>query len=120
MDLSSSLEAEYQQAVLSWKAHCKTKQHSSNPNDSINCDAFEKIAAMGEAVLPLIQKTMHDDIDPTFCLFGWTSLIREIVGKKFDITEDLLGRVQAIFEFTRDWLDAELKNKGQLLCLFQE
>ena len=105
----------YQVALQEWKEHCQEKAHSSNPNDYTDCQAFRDLVAMGQPVLPLVLQTMVDDPDPTFCIFGWTELVRRIVGPRFLVSEKIAGKVQLIFEYTKRWLISELQGNSEPL-----
>ena len=106
-----SLESRFNQAVVEWIEHSKRPDVlvSSSVQPLLDCDAYRGIVAMGSEVLPLILRMLEQPSeDPKFPLInahGLAAVVREIVGPKFSVPDEIKGRVSAMGDYTRRWLD---------------
>jgi len=68
---------------------------------------------MGYRALPLIRQVYDRDSSDNFELsivqcHGLVSVVREIVGGDFSIPEEIQGRISAIEDYTKRWLDENM------------
>jgi hypothetical protein len=105
----------FHQAVEEWIEHCRNPnvQLSSCAEPVRNCDAYRKIISMGYEALPLIRQVYDRDSKDNFELsivqgHGLVSIVREIVGDDFSIPEEIRGRIPAMEDYTKRWLDENM------------
>lgn len=109
------IEEQFDDYVKAWKKHCDPVNYSSNPNEYTSCEPYRRLVALGSEVLPFIRKAYAgSEEDAFFPMFGWASMVREIVGDTFQISEEIRGRIEAIRGYTITWLDDHL-NRGDAL-----
>ena len=108
-------EVNFHQAVEEWIEYCRNPhvQLSSSGESVRNCDSYGKIVSMGYKVLPLIRQVYDRDCSANFELsivqrHGLVSVIREIVGDDFLIPEEIRGRIFAMKDYTKKWLDENM------------
>lgn len=108
-------EVIFNQALQEWVEHCKKPevQLSSYSKPVTDCEAYRKIVSMGYEALPLVRKVYDRDSSSErgFSIvkeLGLHSVIREIVGDKFSIPKEIYGKVPAIEEYTKRWLDENM------------
>lgn len=110
-----SLEDKFHQAVEEWIDHCRNPnvQLSSSYEPVKNCDAYRKIVSMGYEVLPLIRQVYDRENSDDLALsivqgHGLVSVVKEIVGDDFSIPEKIRGRISAMEDYTKRWLDENM------------
>ncbi len=109
------LEDNFHQAVGEWIEHCRNPhvQLSSSSEPVRDCDAYRKIVSMGHEALPLIRQVYGRDSSDNFELsivqgHGLVSVVREIIGDDFSIPEDIRGRISAMENYAKKWLDENM------------
>ena len=114
-------EVNFHQAVEEWIEHCRNPhvQLSSSAEPVRNCDSYRKIISMGYEALPLIRQVYDRDSLANFELsivrgHGLVSVVREIVGDDFSIPEEICGRISAMEDYTKRWLD---ENMGKYVSI---
>ena len=109
-------EVNFHQAVEEWIEHCRNPhvQLSSSSEPVWDCDSYRKIVSMGYEALPLIRQ-VYDRENPADDLallivqgHGLVSVVREIVGDDFSIPEEIRGRISAMEDYTKRWLDENM------------
>ena len=58
-----SLEDKFHQAVEEWRKHCRKNSIYSMPQAYLDCDAYRRIVAMGQQVIPLIREQLHSEYE---------------------------------------------------------
>ncbi|MBI5347273.1 MAG: hypothetical protein HZB66_01540 [Candidatus Aenigmarchaeota archaeon] len=108
-------EVIFHQAVEEWIKHCRNPrvQLSSSVEPVTNCAPYRKIVSMGYEALPLIRQVYDRDSSDSFLLsilkgYGLVSVVREIVGDDFSIPEEIQGRISAMEDYTKRWLDENM------------
>ncbi len=108
-------EIDFERAVKEWIEYCKIPkvQLSSNPDTITECDAYKKILSMNYKALPLIRKLYDKDSSNNFSLqgikgFGLTMLVRDIIGVKFNIPDNIRGKISMMENYTKNWLDENM------------
>ncbi|MBI5066309.1 hypothetical protein HZA97_08800 [Candidatus Woesearchaeota archaeon] len=111
-----SLEELFNQSIEEWVVHCKSPevQFSSFLKPVFDCDVYRKIVSMGRDALPFIRQFYDKDSYGNLALeivqgHGLPRAVREIVGEEFEIPEELSGRIILIEEYTKNWLDKNMK-----------
>ncbi len=110
-----SIEDKFYQAVNEWKEHCRKPEvlYSSYIKVMLSCKAFEMIVKLGPAVLPLVRKLYDEDDSKcrelsTIKKLGLMAVVHEIVKEEFTIPDEIRGRVNAIEDYTKRWLDENM------------
>ena len=106
----SELEEKFKENLEAWEEHCIQKVNSSNQKDSLNCDAYRNIVAMGKPALPLIREVYHEEGDDSTKIFlvYLHNAVRKIVGSDFKIPEDIRYNLNEIIKYTPKWLDENM------------
>ena len=109
------LEDNFHQAIEEWIEHCSNPhiQVSSITEPVRDCDAYRKIVSMGYEALPLIRQVYNKDSTSNFALsivqgHGLVSLVKTIVGGDFSIPNGIRGRISAMENYTKNWLDKNM------------
>jgi len=112
-----TLANDFHQAVEEWIEHCSNPrvQVSSSAEPVRDCDSYRKIVSMGHQALPLIRGVYDRNSADNFELsivqgHGLASAVREIVGDDFSIPEEIRGRIRAMKDYTKRWLDENSSN----------
>ncbi|MDP3917216.1 MAG: hypothetical protein Q8Q42_02920 [Nanoarchaeota archaeon] len=110
-------EVNFNQALEEWIEHCRDShiRFSSFAEPVKNCEPYRKIISMGYKALPLVRQVYDMDISDNFELsivieLGLASVVRDIVGDDFSIPEKIRGRISAIEDYTKKWLDENMDN----------
>ncbi|MBI4979932.1 hypothetical protein HZC30_00065 [Candidatus Woesearchaeota archaeon] len=110
-----SIEDKFDQVMKEWKEYCQKPevQCDSNPEVVLNCRAFKRMVKLGPTVLPLVRKLYEEDDSKCFELsiikgIGLTAVVRGIVDEEFTIPDELRGKVNAIQDYTKGWLDENM------------
>jgi hypothetical protein len=105
----------FEQAVEEWIEYCKTPEvvYSSNPTKMIGCDAYKKLLSMGYRILPSIKKLYDKNSVDNFTLYsiqgmGLVFLVEDIIGKDFQIPDDIKGNTKKMKDYTKNWLDKNM------------
>jgi hypothetical protein len=108
-------EVNFHQAVEEWIEHCRNPnvQISSSAEPVRNCDSYRKIVSMGYEALPFIRKVYDREKSDDLALsivqgHGLVAIVREIVGDDFSIPEEIRGRISAMEDYTKRWLDENM------------
>jgi len=107
-----NLEQQFNENIRKWKEHCNDKIHSSSVQDSLDCNAYRNIVAMGPSILPLIRKeygTKPGDVDEEDSL-RWILVnpVSEILGDDFKIPEWMMREISIIAKYTAKWPDENM------------
>jgi hypothetical protein len=125
------LEDNFNQAVGEWIEYCRNSQvQISSFSESVrDCSAYKKIIVMGREALPLIRRLFDDDAifyasgqkmqmgqdkaekDLPLSMIkghGLVLAVREIVGDDFSIPKEIRGRISAMEDYTKKWLDKNI------------
>jgi hypothetical protein len=112
-----SLENDFHQALEEWISYCRTTQVqiSSSAEPVINCDFYRRIVSMGYEALPLVRQAYDRDSSDNCGLstvqgHGLVYVVRGIVGDDFSIPEEIQGRISAMEDHTKRWLDENMSN----------
>jgi len=105
------LEARFDARTEEWSRHCQSVAHSSSSTDYHDCEPFRQLVALGAEALPLIQRVYAgEDTKASLGVAGWAVVVQEIVTPDFAIPEAIRGKIDAIREYTLDWLDEHMNN----------
>jgi len=74
------LEENFHQAVEEWREHCGRNGMHSLPEPYLDCDAYRRIIAMGQQVLPLIRNQLNSEHETAM---GYESELRRLKIKVF-------------------------------------
>lgn len=106
------LEEEFNQAVEEWTEYCRENAVYSSPRPYLDCDAYKRIIAFGPKSLPLIRSVYDKDSSNNLGLRSVQKhLINAVVimaGKNFVIPEEARGKIQAMQDYTKRWLDENM------------
>ncbi len=110
-----SIEDTFYQAVNEWKEHCRKPEvlYSSNIEVMLSCKAFKMIVELGTIVLPLVRKLYDEDDSKCRELsiikkLGLVAVVSEIVTEEFTVPNEIRGRVNAMEDYTKRWLDENM------------
>ena len=105
----------FQQALEEWVVHCEDPrvQLSSSPDAVTDCHAYRTIVSLGYQALPIIRQLYEVERFDVFPLslikgHGLVAAVRDIVGDGFSIPEEMQGRVSALEDYTKRWLDEHM------------
>lgn len=106
------LENYFNQMVSQWEDHCEKVQFYSFRRVYYECDPCREIIGLGYKALPLIRKLCDKpSVDGSklsslqACLHH---VVGQIVGKDFQMPENIRGRVIEMENFTKNWLDQNM------------
>ncbi len=102
-----NLEDIFNKDIREWKVYCEKVKFSSNPQDYIDCDAYQNLVKMGPRILPLI-RDLYNKPQESLSKLRLSCLVQEIVQDSFQIPKSIQGRVQAINNYTQIWLDENM------------
>lgn len=106
---------DFHQAIEEWIEHCRSPhvQLSSSFEPVRNCGAYRKIVSMSYDALPFIRQVYDRECSDDFALsivqgHGLAAIVREIVGEDYCVPEEIRGRISAIEDYTKKWLDENI------------
>ena len=109
------LEDTFNKTIDEWIEHCKKPeiQLSSSIQLVRDCEPYRKIVSMGREALPLVRQLYDRDSSGNFELsvvqgHGLLGVVREIAGDDFQIPEEIRGKVPAMEDYTKRWLDENM------------
>lgn len=110
----------FEKAVEEWIEYCNNPAAlaSSNSYAIKECQAYRKILLMDYEALPLIRKLYEKDDSNNFALsyikgLGLIQLVHQIIGKDFQIPENIREKIDKMVDYTKNWLD---ENMGKYPC----
>ncbi|MBC7793739.1 MAG: hypothetical protein H7Z43_08520 [Clostridia bacterium] len=70
--LDKTTKAAFLAYLAQWEKHMDSTSHMSFPSARVNCDAFDKLTAMGDTIVPLIFEKYVDIETP------WAAVLAKI------------------------------------------
>ena len=107
MTIDSTVEKEFNAAFAAWREHAfSSARYSSDPTESLNCEGFKRIIALGKKALPLVRKAC-DDPEKKHAFYGYTLVVTvsAIVGKEaFGLPPECVENDE-VRSYAIHWLD---------------
>lgn len=103
-----NLEDQFKEQLGKWVEFIKGPaiQFSSMATDMMECKEYENLRTMGKEIIPLIRKHYEDfESGGTMAMHALPMLVGGIMGNEFQIPVNIQGRMQAIENYTRNWLN---------------
>ncbi len=104
-------EEDFDKLIKEWIEYCKTSINR-NINIITECEAYKKLLCEGCKTLPLIRRLYNKNSSDNFALSivqgGLVQLVHEIIGEDFSVPQEILGNIQAMKKYTKNWLDENM------------
>ncbi|NQV91324.1 hypothetical protein HQ489_02525 [Candidatus Woesearchaeota archaeon] len=97
--------------VANWKLYCNSVlscDYSLNALSFQQCEPFRNLFDMGVEILPYVHQGVSNPVIGAFPLFGWSALVREIVGDtNYVVPSEIKGKLHPIRLYVKNWLEQE-------------